>query len=109
MAKSKIKPSTPGTRHRTPRSKTTLSTARPVRSLRLIAKKFSGRNNSGKITVRHQGGRQKRFFREIDFIRSKTVPAKVIAVEYDPLATVSNPVEREVLPLAVVLKPIAVE
>lgn len=50
-----------------------------------ILKKHSGRNNSGKVTVRHQGGREKRFFREIDFKRDKhDIPARVISLEYDP-------------------------
>lgn len=50
----------------------------------LLSKK-SGRNNSGKLTVRHQGGRSKRYFREIDLKRSKKdVWGKVEAIEYDP-------------------------
>lgn len=53
-----------------------------------ILKKHSGRNESGKITVRHQGGREKRFLREIDFKRNKhDVPAKVENIEYDPNRT----------------------
>lgn len=52
--------------------------------LKILAKK-SGRNASGKITVRHQGGREKRFLREIDFKRDKRdIPAKVVSIEYDP-------------------------
>lgn len=55
------------------------------RKLKKILKKHSGRNVSGKITVRHQGGRQKRFFRQIDFRRDKrNIPAKVVSIEYDP-------------------------
>lgn len=50
----------------------------------LLSKK-SGRNNSGKLTVRHQGGRSKRYFREIDLKRSKKdIWGKVQAIEYDP-------------------------
>jgi len=53
-----------------------------------ILKKHSGRDSSGKITVRHQGDREKRFLREIDFKRNKyDIPAKVVAVEYDPNRT----------------------
>lgn len=55
--------------------------------LKAILKKNSGRNNSGKVTVRHQGGRQKRFLRLIDFKREKQLAAKVVAVEYDPNRT----------------------
>jgi len=55
-----------------------------------ILKKHSGRDNTGKVVVRHQGGREKRFLREIDFKRNKyDVPAKVIGIEYDPNRTVS--------------------
>jgi len=50
-----------------------------------ILSKKSGRNNSGKLTVRHQGGRSKRYFREIDLKRSKKdIWGKVEAIEYDP-------------------------
>ncbi len=50
-----------------------------------ILPKQSGRNNTGKITAHHQGGREKRFYREIDFKREKFgIPGKVIAFEYDP-------------------------
>lgn len=53
--------------------------------LRRILKKNSGRDNSGSVVVRHQGGRQKRFYRIIDFKRDKfNMPGIVIGVEYDP-------------------------
>ncbi len=53
--------------------------------LKRILPKKSGRNAAGKVTVRHQGGRHKRFLREIDFKRNKhDIPAKVAAIEYDP-------------------------
>ncbi|HSD98219.1 MAG TPA: 50S ribosomal protein L2 [Patescibacteria group bacterium] len=55
--------------------------------LKNILKKNSGRNSSGKVTVRHQGGRQKRFLRSIDFKREKLLAAKVVAIEYDPNRT----------------------
>ena len=55
--------------------------------LKTIKKKNSGRGASGKITVRHQGGEQKRFLRTIDFKRAKIVPGKVVAIEYDPNRT----------------------
>jgi large subunit ribosomal protein L2 len=53
-----------------------------------ILKKHSGRNFTGKVTVRHQGGRQKRYYRTIDFKRDKLdMVATVIAIEYDPNRT----------------------
>ncbi|MBI4990601.1 50S ribosomal protein L2 [Candidatus Gottesmanbacteria bacterium] len=55
------------------------------KSLISILPKNSGRNNIGRITSRHQGGREKRYYREIDFKRDKVnVPGKVLAFEYDP-------------------------
>lgn len=57
----------------------------PARSLTHILKKHSGRDNSGSISVRHQGGRQKRYYRVVDFKRDKLdIPAKVVGIEYDP-------------------------
>ena len=56
--------------------------------LKIIRKKHSGRNSSGQVVVRHQGGEQKRFIRNVDFKRSKTgVIGKVIGIEYDPNRT----------------------
>ncbi|KKT39438.1 MAG: 50S ribosomal protein L2 [Candidatus Collierbacteria bacterium GW2011_GWF1_44_12] len=56
--------------------------------LKRINPKSSGRNSSGKITVRHQGGREKRQLRHIDWKRNTSVPAKVISIQYDPNRTV---------------------
>jgi large subunit ribosomal protein L2 len=56
-----------------------------AKKLLTILPKKSGRNNAGKVTVRHQGGRHKRFLREIDFKRDKhNIPAKVASIEFDP-------------------------
>lgn len=56
-----------------------------VKKLRKILPKHAGRDASGKISVRHRGGRQKRFQRLIDFKRDKgDIPAKVVSLEYDP-------------------------
>src|SRR5690348_12614091 len=53
--------------------------------LKRILKKNSGRNSTGQVVVRHQGGRQKRFLRLIDFKRSKKdVSGRVVSIEYDP-------------------------
>ena len=55
------------------------------KNLKEILKKHSGRDSSGQVSVRHQGGRQKRYYRMIDFKRDKKdVKAKIIAFEYDP-------------------------
>jgi len=60
-----------------------------IKRLKTIRKKHSGRDNSGKVVVRHQGGEQKRFFRHIDFKRNKFgISGKVVAIEYDPNRTV---------------------
>jgi len=60
----------------------------PEKSLVVNLKKHSGRNNQGKITVRHKGGGEKRKYRIIDFKRNKLdVPATVSAIEYDPNRT----------------------
>lgn len=59
-----------------------------MNKLRFLRKKNSGRDNSGKVTVRHQGGEHKRFMRLIDFKRNKFgVEGKVVAIEYDPNRT----------------------
>lgn len=58
------------------------------KKLTKILPKHSGRDSSGKIAVRHQGGRQKRFLRKIDWKREKHgIPAKVVSLEYDPNRT----------------------
>lgn len=59
--------------------------SKPHKGLIEILKKHSGRNNSGKVTVRHQGGRQKRYYRIIDFKRNKRdIEGIVQTIEYDP-------------------------
>src|SRR4051812_41733250 len=56
--------------------------------LKTIKKKHSGRDASGQVVVRHQGGQRKRYLRTIDFKRNKSgITGKVIAVEYDPNRT----------------------
>lgn len=80
----KYKPTTPGRRHRLDIISETTADKPEKRLLEILPKK-SGRNNTGRITVRHQGGRQKRFWRKIDFKRDKRgIPAKVVSIEYDP-------------------------
>lgn len=60
---------------------------KPLKSLLKLNPKSSGRNFSGKITVRHQGGRQKRFLRHIDWKRNLDLTAKVDSIQYDPNRT----------------------
>lgn len=60
---------------------------KPLKSLLKLNPKSSGRNFSGKITVRHQGGRQKRFLRHIDWKRNIDLTAKVDSIQYDPNRT----------------------
>jgi large subunit ribosomal protein L2 len=62
-----------------------LTTDKPERSLLEPNRKKAGRNNMGRISVRHQGGGQKRYYRVIDYKRNKDgIPAKVATLEYDP-------------------------
>lgn len=64
---------------------TSITKNRPEKTLVKILPKKSGRNNTGKITVRHQGNREKRLYRSIDFKRDKLhIIGKVMAIEYDP-------------------------
>ena len=88
MAIRKIKPTTPGQRFMTVSEFSEVTCTTPERSLLEDLRKNGGRNNSGKITVRHRGGGARRKYRIIDFKRDKKdIPAKVIAVEYDPNRT----------------------
>lgn len=81
----KINPITPGQRFMTVSSFEEITKKTPERSLIEDKKKNAGRNNTGKITVRHQGGGARQKYRVIDFKRNKdNVPAKVFSVEYDP-------------------------
>jgi large subunit ribosomal protein L2 len=62
-----------------------LKTSKPEKSLTVLLKKHSGRDVTGSISTRHQGGRQKRLYRIIDFVRSKKdVKGSVMKIEYDP-------------------------
>ncbi len=81
----KYKPTSPGRRNMTVSTYSEVTKKRPEKSLIEPLKKHSGRNNQGRLTVRHQGGAHKRFYRKIDFKRDKFgVVARVAAIEYDP-------------------------
>ena len=85
MAIKKYKPTTPGRRGMTVTDYSVLSKVAPERSLLEHMKKASGRNNTGRITVRHHGGGNRTKYRVIDFKRNKfDVPATVKTLEYDP-------------------------
>ena len=81
----KYKPTTNGRRNMSVLANEDLTTATPEKSLLTTLKKNSGRNNQGKITVRHQGGGVKRKYRIIDFKRNKdNIKGIVATIEYDP-------------------------
>lgn len=85
--KKKIKPTTPGQRFRIKPNFSEITTKKnkPNKSLIITIKKKSGRNHSGKITVKNRGGGHKKKNRIIDFKRKKyEIPAKIKAIEYDP-------------------------
>ncbi len=85
MAIIKVKPITNGTRGMTKLDYAEITTNKPEKSLLTPLKKEGGRNNQGKLTVRHQGGGAKRKYRVIDFKRNKDgIVAKVATIEYDP-------------------------
>ena len=85
MALRSFRPTTPSRRHMTVSDFSEITTTTPEKSLLAPLAKKGGRNNMGRITVRHQGGGHKRRYRIIDFKRNKDgVPAKVATIEYDP-------------------------
>jgi len=85
MAIKQLKPNTPGQRQRSVSAFDTITKSTPEKSLLSPLTRKGGRNNNGRITVRHQGGGHKRRYRIIDFKRDKVgIPAKVASIEYDP-------------------------
>jgi large subunit ribosomal protein L2 len=85
MALRKYKPTTPGRRGASAPGFEEITRSRPQRGLTRKVTKKAGRNASGRITTRHQGGGHKRRYRQIDFRRTKDgVPATVAQIEYDP-------------------------
>ena len=88
MGIKKFNPYTPSRRHMTSSDFAEITTATPEKSLLVSLNKNAGRNNQGKITVRHHGGGSRRKYRIIDFKRRKDgIPATVKSVEYDPNRT----------------------
>ena len=85
MAIKHFNPVTPGQRKKSTLVNEELTKTAPEKSLLVIKKKNAGRNNQGKITVRHQGGGEKRKYRIIDFKRNKfDIEGTVASIEYDP-------------------------
>ena len=85
MALKVYRPTSPSRRGMTGSTFEEITKRKPEKSLLLSLKQKAGRNNQGKITVRHRGSGAKRMFRVIDFKRNKPgVPGRVAAIEYDP-------------------------
>lgn len=85
MAVKAFRPTSPGRRQMTVSTFEEITRVEPERSLLQPLKNKAGRNNAGRLSVRHQGGGHKRMYRVIDFKRNKDgVPAKVASIEYDP-------------------------
>lgn len=85
MAVKKLKPTTPGQRHKVANTFESITSDAPEKSLLAPARKSGGRNNTGKMTMRYIGGGHKRRYRIIDFKRDKQgMEATVKTIEYDP-------------------------
>ncbi len=88
MAIKIFKPVTPGRRNMTGYTFDEITKTVPERSLVVTRKAHAGRNNYGRITIRHRGGGSRQFVRLVDFKRDKyDIPARVAAIEYDPIRT----------------------
>ena len=88
MSVRKLKPISPAQRFRVVNGFDALTTDKPEKSLLAPKKRKGGRNNTGKMTIRHVGGGHKKRYRIVDFKRSKfDVPAEVKTIEYDPNRT----------------------
>jgi len=85
MAVKRFRPTTPTLRYKTVASFEEITKTTPEKSLLTPIRKKGGRNNQGRVTIRHRGGGHKRMYRIVDFRRDKRgIPAKVAAIEYDP-------------------------
>ena len=84
MGSKKIRPVTPGMRGQVSTDFKDITKKKPEKSLLQSKKSSGGRNNKGRITVRHRGGGHKRRYRMLDFLRSKIGKAVIESVEYDP-------------------------
>lgn len=85
MGIKKFRPTTPSRRQMATPDYSEVTKAKPERSLVVSLSQSAGRNNNGRVTMRHRGGRGRIKYRIVDFKRNKTgVPGKVVAIEYDP-------------------------
>ena len=84
MAIKTYKPTTPGRRGMTSQDNSEITSKKPVKSLLVPKKRGSGRNNSGRITVRHRGGGARQFYRLVNFNLPAGTTATIEAIEYDP-------------------------
>lgn len=84
MAITNYKPTTPGQRGMTSQDMSAITTRKPAKSLIVIKKKNSGRNNQGRITNRHRGGGVRKFYRLVNFKLAAGTEAVVEQIEYDP-------------------------
>lgn len=85
MAIKTYRPTSPAIRFRTTLENSELSKDRPLKSLSAYKTRISGRNNKGRLTIRHRGGGHRKLYRIVDFRRDKRdIPAKVVSLEYDP-------------------------
>src|ERR1700745_3329265 len=88
MALKTFRPTTPSNRYKQWPSFDEITKHEPERALTEARKKSGGRNNTGRITVRHIGGGHKQRYRLVDFKRTRhNEAAKVVAIEYDPIRT----------------------
>lgn len=84
MAIANYKPTTPGRRGMTSQDMSAITTRKPLKSLVVIKKKNSGRNNQGRITTRHRGGGVRKFYRLVNFKLPAGTEAVIEQIEYDP-------------------------
>ena len=87
MATKTYKPTTPSRRNMVTPSFSEITKKKPEKSPVTVLKKNAGRNNTGRITVRHHGGGNRQKYRIIDFKRNSETTNKVVAIEYDPNRT----------------------
>ena len=87
MSLKSFKPTTPSNRYKVLPGFDEITKSKPEKSLLEPLRKSGGRNNNGRITTRHIGGGHKKHYRLVDFRRTKTEPATVLAIEYDPNRT----------------------
>src|SRR5680860_56940 len=84
MSVKAYRPTTPGQRGMTTQDNSMITAKKPIKSLVRVNKSKAGRNNTGRITVRHRGAGVKKFYRIVDFNLANGTKATVEAIEYDP-------------------------